>query len=229
MNTSPQGKQKLKGLEGFRGVAYQDIVGVWTLGYGFTHGINPGDVISVAEADARLDAELIPYEDAVSSVGPATQNQFDAMVLLAWNIGITAFLNSSVAKAHRKADYQSAARAFGLWVKAGGKVINGLVRRRAEEAALYMTPEPHAGIEEMPQAVDAPKPLTSSSIITAGTATAAVSALSVMSQAAQQIREIKDSLGDMLPAVIMITAVAGVFFGAWVIWERVKQRRDGAA
>jgi lysozyme len=68
---------------------------------------------------------------------PTTDNQFSAMVSLAYNIGVGAFARSTVARKHNEGDHQAAAEAFALWNKAGGRVLAGLVRRRKEEADLY--------------------------------------------------------------------------------------------
>lgn len=236
MKTSERGRNKIKRFEAFRGTAYQDVVGVWTIGYGFTVGVREGDTMTQAQADARLDAELVPYERAVeAAAGPCNQNQFDALVSLAWNIGIKGMSGSSAVKAHRRGDFQAAARAFALWNKAGGKVWPGLTRRRAAEAALYLEPvvqplyEEANPVEEMPQAVDAEKPMSRSSIMTAGTATAAVSTVSVVAQVSQEVRTIKDTLGDMLPWILLGAALLGIVFGGWTMLERYKQRRDGWA
>ena len=82
---------------------------------------------------------------------------------------------SSVIKAHRRGDYQAAARAFGLWTKAGGKVWPGLTRRRAAEAALYLEPMPddvsdpvEGPAQAMPQVVEPERPMAASTINRAG-------------------------------------------------------------
>ena len=82
---------------------------------------------------------------------------------------------------------------------------------------------------DMPQSVDAEKPMTRSTIATAGTATAAVSTVSVVAQVSQEVRTIKDSIGDILPWVVMAAAVVAIGLGAFAVWERIKQRRGGWA
>lgn len=228
MKTSLKAKARLKELEGFKGPAYRCSAGVWTFGYGFTRGVREGDTITRDAADARLDQELIDYEKAVWSAtgGNVNQSEFDAMVLLAFNIGISAFKKSTVVKAHNRGDTPAAARAFGLWNKAGGAVNRGLVRRRALEAAWYLEPEttPVMGFVDMPQAVDPPKPVTSSTtFIAGGTAAAATAA-----QIAEQISVVKyslDGLGPWLVPVLLVVTLASV---GWVIYERYKNRERGA-
>lgn len=232
------GLQLLKEFEGFRSNAYLCPAGVPTIGFGFTLGVKLGDKITKAQAEKRLKQELRAYEDAVlkaCSIEP-NENELAAMTCLAWNIGISGFQKSSVINAHNRGDHQAAARAFGLWVKAGGKVWPGLTRRRAAEAALYLTPMPDDVSDpiegpalDMPQSVDDEKPMTRSTIATAGTATAAVSTVSVVAQVSQEVRTIKDSIGDILPWVVMAAAVVAIGLGAFAVWERIKQRRGGWA
>ena len=232
------GLQLLKEFEGFRSNAYLCPAGVPTIGFGFTLGVKLGDKITKAQAEKRLKQELRAYEDAVlkaCSIEP-NENELAAMTCLAWNIGISGFQKSSVIKAHNRGDHQAAARAFSLWNKAGGKVWPGLTRRRAAEAALYLTPMPDDVSDpvegpalDMPQSVDAEKPMTRSTIATAGTATAAVSTVSVVAQVSQEVRTIKDSIGDILPWVVMAAAVVAIGLGAFAVWERIKQRRGGWA
>ena len=140
--------------------------------------------------------------------------------------GASGMAKSSVIKAHNQGDHQAAARAFSLWNKAGGKgTWPGLTRRRAAEAALYLTPMPDDDVSDpvegpafdMPQAVDAEKPMTRSTIATAGTATAAVSTVSVVAQVSQEVRTIKDSIGDILPWVVMAAAVVAIGLGAFAV------------
>ena len=143
MRLSTEGRTRLKRLEGFRAKAYQPVPNDrLTIGYGFTKGVRPGDTITLAEADARLIEELRPYEQTVwdgCTLRP-NQNQFDAMVLLCFNIGAGGFARSSALREHNAGNAQAAAQAFALWNKAGGRVYAGLAKRRAEEAALYLAP-----------------------------------------------------------------------------------------
>lgn len=129
----------IKEFEGLRLKAYLCPARVWTIGYGSTGPhVQPGMVITEAQADDLLQRDLDRFEDAVAKVTPgATQNQFDAMVCLAFNIGTGAFLKSSVLRLHLAEDHRAAAEAFSKWVYAGGRVLPGLQRRRAAEARLY--------------------------------------------------------------------------------------------
>lgn len=133
-------------FEGCRLEAYQDVVGVWTIGYGDTGpSVYRGVTITQEEADRRLQERVTNefgagVERAVGDA-PMTDNQYGAMVSLAYNIGLGAFRRSSVLRFHRIGDYASAARSFGKWNMASGRVFAGLVRRRKAEAELYNTPD----------------------------------------------------------------------------------------
>jgi lysozyme len=222
-------------FEGFRSVAYKDVVGVWTVGYGFTKGVKEGDTMTRAEADARMRLELLEYERGVlaaCTVEP-NQNQFDALVCFAFNVGVAGMKRSSVIKAHNRGDTQAAARAFALWNKAGGKVWPGLTRRRAAEAALYLEPVVKAVTDapalEMPQAVDPERPMTQSHIIRASTVAGGTAALATVAETVQTVNTIKhglDGLGAWLVPVLML-AVVGLL--GYIGWERYKQRKEGWA
>lgn len=135
----PSGLTIVKRFEGLELKAYKCPAGVWTIGYGSTGPhVTPGKVITEATADALLQADLDRFEEGVAQLAPgATQGQFDAMVSLAFNIGLAAFRKSTVLRRHLAGDHAGAAAAFALWDKAGGRVLAGLQRRRAEEARLY--------------------------------------------------------------------------------------------
>ncbi len=132
----------LKDFEGFRERAYLDVVGIPTIGYGFTQGVKLGDHMTQAEGQERLKAELAEFEGGVTAAcsRQPSENQLAALVCLAYNIGINAFRKSTVLRLHNAGDFSGAADAFRLWCKAGGRVVTGLVNRREAERALYLTP-----------------------------------------------------------------------------------------
>ncbi len=148
MTTSAAGRTALIAREGCRLQAYRDSVGVWTIGVGHTGRaapptVAPGLVITAAEAEAILAADLEPFERAVTqAIGrPLTQNQFDACVSLAFNIGAGAFRASSVVRFASAGQISEAADAFLLWTRAGGQVLDGLVKRRRAERTQFLTPD----------------------------------------------------------------------------------------
>lgn len=236
MRLSTPAREKLKRLEGFRAKAYIPVPGdVPTIGYGFTEGVRMGDTMTQAEADARLVEVLRPYEMAVwqDCTNEPNQNEFDAMVLLCFNIGPGGFKKSTVLKAHNRGDHQAAARAFGLWNKSGGKVYAGLTRRRAEESALYLTPVPDDVSDpitpEMPQRIDPESTMPQSSINRAGVVaggSAAVATVSEVARTATDVKRSAEGLGDWLVPALLLVVIGAV---AYIVWERLKQRRGGWA
>ena len=141
---SDVGLSLIKRYEGFRANAYRCPAGIWTIGYGSTHGVRIGQWITEQDALTRLRREVQIYERAVLAclkIIP-TQNQFDALVSLCYNIGGQAIARSSVVKLHNRREFAAAADAFLKWNRGGGKVLPGLTRRRNEERSLYLKNEP---------------------------------------------------------------------------------------
>jgi lysozyme len=139
LRISNAGLELIKQFEGCQLTAYKCPAGVWSIGFGHTQGVKRGQTITQFEADEllRLDVEdhdITPYLDGV----PTSQNQFDAMSSLAFNIGLTRFANSTVLKRHKLGNKLGAANAFLMWKLSNGKVLPGLVRRREAERKLYL-------------------------------------------------------------------------------------------
>jgi len=124
----------LKEYEGLRLKAYPDGNGIWTIGYGHTHGVRQGDVIDDAMAEGFLVDDMQWAMDCVMKRCPIhTANQFDAMVSLCYNIGCPRFQKSSVARNHVAGNYSAAAESFLLWNKPN------LLQRRMKERVIYVT------------------------------------------------------------------------------------------
>jgi len=134
----------IKSFEGCELTAYQDAVGVWTIGYGHTgdEWCTPGRSITQEEADTLLEGDLHRFEDGVNALcaRSLTSNQFSALVSFAYNLGLGALEQSTLMRFVNEGDFTAAAQQFGLWVYAGGEMLEGLVRRRAAEAKLFSTP-----------------------------------------------------------------------------------------
>lgn len=112
-----------------------------TIGWGSTGAdIKMGTVWTQSQCDTRFTVALKSYAAAVWAAiagAPTTQAQFDAMVSLAYNIGKQAFADSTLLRKHQAHDYDAVIGQFARWNKQGGKVLNGLTTRRAEEARMY--------------------------------------------------------------------------------------------
>ncbi len=143
-SVSTAGIDLIGGFEGLRLAAYQDSVGIWTIGYGtikYPNGVRvkKGDTCTKEQAVSYMQYDLIEFVNTVkSSVKvPLKQTQFDALVSLTYNIGSSAFSNSTLLKKLNAKDYAGAAAQFDVWNKAGGKVIAGLTNRRAKERKYF--------------------------------------------------------------------------------------------
>lgn len=146
MQTSDKGIALIKQFEGCKLTAYQDSVGVWTIGYGWTQPVDgkpirAGMTIKQETADRLLKTGLVSYESDVSRLVKVglTQGQFDALVSFTYNLGARSLSTSTLLRKLNSGDYAGAADEFLRWNKAGGKVLNGLTRRREAERALFLS------------------------------------------------------------------------------------------
>lgn len=146
--TGPKGLALIKRWEGCHKVlrdgritSYLCPAGVWTIGYGTTEGVQPGQIITQAQAERLLQRDLAKFEAVVNDAVtvPITQNQFDALVSFTYNCGAKAFRDSTLLKRVNERRSTEAAAQFQRWNKAGGKVLAGLVARRADEANLFLS------------------------------------------------------------------------------------------
>ena len=145
MKISPAGVALIKEFEGFPngGRPYQDIVNVWTIGYGHTEGVGPNSPrLTEAQASALLakdlDSKYGPYVDAIGV--PLSQPQYDALVSFVYNVGPGGVAASThVGQALRAKNWKAAADALLAWDKAGGVSVAGLTRRRQAERAMFLS------------------------------------------------------------------------------------------
>lgn len=143
MKVSDCGKEFIKSFEGCRLRAYDDGVGVWTIGYGRTTNVQRGDIITQEQADEWFEEEIDQFANKVQALllHDVSQNEFDALVSLAYNIGVGAFSRSTLLKRLNEKNYLQAAAQFDVWNKGGGQVMRGLVRRRAAERRIFESAE----------------------------------------------------------------------------------------
>ncbi len=148
MKISEKGLAMIESFEGCLLKASNKLDGVWTIGYGQTgryYGkrVRRGMTTTKAEAHAWLrDHSIKTYENAVTQAVkvPINQNQFDALVSFTYNVGVGALKQSTALRRLNAGDYTGAADALTMWTQCNGKVLAGLVRRRKEERALFLTP-----------------------------------------------------------------------------------------
>lgn len=122
--------------------AYQCDAGVWTIGWGHTKGVKEGDTCTLDQAEVWLDEDNDDAEETVYrfTVAALNQNQFDALVSFVFNLGATAYRNSTLLKFLNAGDYAGASRQFPRWNRVKGVIARGLVRRRRDEQELFDTP-----------------------------------------------------------------------------------------
>ncbi len=133
------------GFEGYRGTAYDDGVGVQTIGFGRTAGVQPGQRTDPVREVIHLSRTLDAFADEVAGcIGdvPLHQHEFDAFVSLAYNIGTGAFCRGSIPKLLQSGDYEGACSRIRLYTKAGGRVLPGLIKRREAEYRMCMGDAP---------------------------------------------------------------------------------------
>jgi lysozyme len=143
MNIGDAGLTLIKQFESFRAASYLDGVGIPTIGYGTTHidgkPVTLGMTCTMQEATTWLQQDMQEFENFIQDKVnvPLTQNEFDALCSLVYNIGPGNFGKSSLLVALNQRQFKTAQARFLLWNRAGGQIELGLSRRRVAEAALF--------------------------------------------------------------------------------------------
>jgi lysozyme len=256
LRTTERGLALIREFEGLRLAGYVCPAGVATIGYGHTEAaggavrykdgtsaskVIVGRAITKAEAERILAADIDRFEDGVErAIGPAmlarlSPHQFDALVSLAFNIGLGAFGRSTVLKRIKAGRFDMVPAAIMMWVKAGGKTLPGLVRRRRAECALWREDPSEIDVErpagyfgEMPQQVEKlppPKSMAASKMGWASISTTAaggVAAASELVDAAKTASETASSAWDIAfqvgPWVLLLVVIVAA--GAFIWWDR---------
>lgn len=146
MQISNKGISLIKEFEGCELVAYPDSVGIWTIGYGWTQPVDGkpirrGMTIDRATAERLLKTGVVQYELAVNQLVKVSinQNQFDALVAFAYNVGVRSLSTSTLLRKLNTGDTAGAADEFLKWNRAGSRVLAGLTRRRQAERELFLS------------------------------------------------------------------------------------------
>ena len=139
MKPSAEGIALIKKFEGLELDSYQCSANVWTLGYGHTQGVAEGDSCSEEEAEIILVNDLKEFETYVNALVDVEldQNQFDALVAWTFNLGPTNLRTSTLLKKLNAGEYNDVPSEIKRWNRAGGQVLDGLIRRREAEALLF--------------------------------------------------------------------------------------------
>jgi lysozyme len=214
---SEAGFDLIKSFEGLRLKAYYCPAGVLTIGYGHTSAagsprVVEGMTITAAQADEILRRDMEKYADAVRRLVKVqlNQSQFDALVSFTFNLGADALRKSTLLKRLNAGKYDAAPAELMKWTRAGGKELEGLVRRRRAEAAMWrsMTFDRPVGLFDLPKEIDVPAAPTSE-------VTKAVTIASPILTAASYLSDWK------VVAVLCVAALVGG--AAWYLLIRKDQ------
>ncbi len=150
LQLSNEGVRLLHNREGFRAKAYQDVAGIWTIGYGHTGAdVYPGKTITKEEGDRLFRNDLRRFEGAIKNLVkvPLKQHHYDTLVSFAYNVGTGAFSKSTLLRKLNAGDFGAVPAELMKWVYAGRRKHQGLINRRRAEGAQWSTgysnsPEP---------------------------------------------------------------------------------------
>ena len=145
MKISLEGLSLIKRFEGCRLKSYKCSANVLTIGYGHTSGVKETDTITQDEADKLLQEDVEQFEKYVDDnvTVELGQSQFDALVAWTFNLGVGNLRESTMLKKLNSEDYASVPSEMKRWNKAGGKTLDGLIRRRKAESLLFESKEWH--------------------------------------------------------------------------------------
>jgi lysozyme len=239
MSIAPEGLALIRRFESLSLQAYLCPAGKWTIGYGHTGlDVGRGKSITPEEAEALLYADAARFAAFVRLKCPtATALQHAAMACLCFNIGTGNFQKSSVRRLHNAGDTAGAARAFALWTKATGadgkkRELRGLVRRRASEAALYLSDDGRNDPQRTRAADVSPeKPLTASRVMIGSSLGGAGTLSAGFTQLAEQLEWAKDLIAPMTPYLPWVhtafigLGVAGIAMAMIARWTDRKHGR----
>lgn len=256
MKISEKGLDLIAGFEGYhealpdgRCRAYRCIIGKdkkgrpihdgkWTIGFGCTDGVTEDLIWTRRKANEEFRKELARFENAVNRLVtvPLTQNSFDALVSFAYNCGEGALAKSSLLKKVNAGDMAGAAAEFPKWNKSRGVVVPGLIRRRADEMALFIKPDERKPDTppDMPQTIDAPAPVqramlgsrTIFGVLTAFGATLAGWFKDAVAQIQMfdPLKQVASGLGLNLATVLVAITLAGL---ALALFARIDDAHKG--
>lgn len=228
MKINARGLKLIRRFEGFRAAAYRDAVGVWTIGYGHTSRagaprVGPGMKITRAQGEKILARDVEKFAAQIRPLikVPLNENQFSALVSFAYNVGVGGFRGSSVLRVVNRRRFDLVPQRLSLWVKAGGRVLPGLVRRRAAEGVLFSRPAGRQHPTTNTAPVE-PTPGKSPHKSTTNIATLMGALAGLISAVANGLKE----NASLVTTVILALVIVGC--AAWIIRERLlKSTNDG--
>lgn len=210
-----EGLQKLKGFECVGGkpdlVAYKCPAGVWTIGFGHTGDVTPGQTITATQAEQLLRKDLAWAERAVELgvTVPLTDNQFAALVCFTFNVGEGAFKKSTLLKKLNKGDYESVPKELLKWNKAGGRVLKGLTTRRIQEGSLFTRGQ---AVVSSGASIDKPKNGKTEIAVGSGATASTIT----IGSAIDTLTPLSDNKWVAVALIVLTLAGVGVtLFGLW--------------
>ncbi len=161
MTTRQQGTAAIKAHEGLRLQAYPDPASggePWTIGWGHTGGVKRGDIITIEQAEQFLAEDIETAQRGIRGLVkvPLTEGQLWALTSFVFNLGVSALAKSTLLRKLNARDYAGAANEFGRWINAAGKPMPGLVRRRSEERAMFLS---GGSVHTLPAPAPKPEPV----------------------------------------------------------------------
>jgi lysozyme len=238
MKTSDDGVALIKLYEGCKLKAYKCPAGVWTIGYGHTTmagepTVVEGMKITAVEATNILKRDLKKFEDDVaqSVTVPLSQNQFDALISFAFNVGIGALRKSTLLRKLNAGQYDAVPAELMKWTKAGGKELPGLVKRRRSEAGLWRGVDDFSfdvrAVPDEPPVKTITQSKEANGAVVAGISSAAAVATEVV-PLARQGADITTVLTSALgrPTVLVLIAVIVIACAIWV-WRKQRLEEHG--
>ncbi|MBQ3642209.1 lysozyme [bacterium] len=137
--TQEKARSFIQKLEGYRESAYKDIAGVWTIGYGHTGNVKPGDKITKADAEKLFAKDFYKHTEPLKYVTiPLSNNEKIALTSFIYNMGPNAFKKSTLLKKLNEGNKKAAADEFDKWIYSKGEISNGLINRRRLEKELFL-------------------------------------------------------------------------------------------
>jgi lysozyme len=226
MKTSEAGITLIKNFEGFSAKAYKCPAGKITIGYGHTAPeLTMKDTITRARAEEILKSDVKWAEAAVNKVTvPLTQNQFDALVALVFNIGAAAFAKSTLLKLLNKGQYDSVPAQLARWNKIGKESSPGLTRRRQAEADMWLQSSNVLPI--MAQEVTPPdKPLAKSRTMANASVAGTVGVVLAAAPAIEPAGKVVELAQDNTQGFLLVIGIALVAFAAVAVYLRWDDKR----
>lgn len=236
MRLTQEGIDLIKNFEGFSSTWYKCPAGIWTIGYGHTAAAGPPSYeplqkITREQGEQILRSDLARYEQAVMDAVtvPLSDEQYSAIVSFCYNVGPGAFRSSSVLKAVNAKRHDLVPSRLALYTKGGGRVLQGLVRRRQAEGQLYIKGMDNSTVYPSTEitAVVGKASYTSTTNIAAGVGTVAMTTAAV-NQITSDVSQTASTFGFNPQWAIVGLLALGIIGALWIMRERIlKSKNEG--